>query len=305
MENSHIHIESFRNYLQFEKRFSAHTLIAYTADLQQFFDFISQQYPETSVQEINLFMIKSWMADLKEKKIAGNKSIHRKISSLKSFYKFMLKQGVVKNSPLTTIVLPKINKRLPMFLKETEARDLTNEKRNEGIAEEENFWEKRTANLIVKLFYETGIRLSELINLQENQIDPSYVQIRVLGKGNKERIIPISKNLLLDIQSYISEKPMRMERVENVFVNEKGKALYPKKVYNMVKHLMNEVTSLKKKSPHILRHSFATHLMNNGADLNAVKELLGHSSLAATQVYTHNTIEQLKEAYKKAHPKAE
>lgn len=304
MDNSRTHIESFGSYLQFEKRFSEHTRIAYTTDLLQFFDFVAVQYPGTSVETINAFMVKSWMAGLKEKNMAGNKSIHRKISSLKSFYKFLLKESVVKTSPLTTIVLPKINKRLPLFLKESEAGDLIDDKRNEGIQSEENFWEKRTSHLIVKLFYETGIRLSELINLRENQIDESYCQISVLGKGNKERIIPVSKELLQDMQLYITEKPNRIEGITNLFVNKKGKALYPKKVYNAVKQLMNEVTSLKKKSPHILRHSFATHLMNNGADLNAVKELLGHSSLAATQVYTHNTIEQLKDAYKKAHPKA-
>lgn len=304
MDNTQIYIDSFGSYLQFEKRFSEHTLIAYTTDLLQFFDFVAVQYPVVSVEEINAFMVRSWMAALKENNTAGNKSIHRKISSLKSFYKFLLKEGIVKTSPLTTIVLPKINKRLPLFLKESEAGDLIDDKRNEGIEAEENFWEKRTNHLMVKLFYETGIRLSELINLQESQIDESYCQISVLGKGNKERIIPVSKELLHDMQLYINEKPNRIEGVANFFVSEKGKALYPKKVYNAVKQLMNEVTSLKKKSPHILRHSFATHLMNNGADLNAVKELLGHASLAATQVYTHNTIEQLKDAYKKAHPKA-
>lgn len=304
MDNSSAHIESFGSYLQFEKRFSEHTRIAYTTDLLQFFDFVAIQYPGTSIEAVSAVMVKSWMACLKEKNMAGNKSIHRKISSLKSFYKFLLREGIVKISPLTTVVLPKISKRLPLFLKESEAGDLIDDKQNEGIESEENFWAKRTNHLVVKLFYETGIRLSELINLQENQIDESYCQINVLGKGNKERIIPVSKELMHDMQLYITEKPSRIEGITNLFVSEKGKALYPKKVYNAVKQLMNEVTSLKKKSPHILRHSFATHLMNNGADLNAVKELLGHTSLAATQVYTHNTIEQLKEAYKKAHPKA-
>ncbi len=301
-----MHIESFQNYLQFEKRFSEHTLIAYKTDLLQFFDFLSLQYPaDTAVEGVEAFMIRSWMVALKEKHDTGNKSIHRKISSLKSFYKFLLKENIVKISPLTAIVLPKISKRLPSFLREEETSELVNEKRNEGINEDDDFWEKRTNHLIVKLFYETGIRLSELINLQENQIDESYSQIRVLGKGNKERIIPVSKDLLGDMQLYIFEKQNRIEGVGNFFVNEKGKALYAKKVYNAVKSLMiDSHILLKKKSPHILRHTFATHLMNNGADLNAVKELLGHASLAATQVYTHNTIEQLKDVYKKAHPKA-
>ena len=162
----------------------------------------------------------------------------------------------------------------------------------------------RTDRLILILFYNTGMRLSELINLKEKNIDTYYSQIKVLGKGNKERIIPVSKELSKEIKSYIESKPLKLEGVTEVLVNEKGKPLYPKYVYNTVKKYLNAVTTLDKKSPHVLRHTFATHLMNNGADLNAVKELLGHSSLAATQVYTHNTIETLKDIYKKAHPKA-
>ncbi|ANI89271.1 integrase [Arachidicoccus ginsenosidimutans] len=309
MDTSAAYLQSFLDYLQFEKRFSEHTILAYKTDLLQFFDFTAICYPETSVKEINALMIKSWLVYLKELlKPTSNKSIHRKISSLKSFYKFLLREEVVKSSPITTIVLPKISKRLPSFLREEEANNLITEKDDEDKPKkkkEESAWDKRTNLLVVKLFYETGIRLSELINLKENQIDKSYCQIRVVGKGNKERIIPVSTDLLHEMQLYISEKPSRIDGVDNFFVSEKGKALYAKKVYNAVKSLMieNEI-SLKKKSPHVLRHTFATHLMNNGADLNAVKELLGHASLAATQVYTHNTIEQLKEIYKKAHPKS-
>lgn len=304
MGNTSPYFQSFFDYLQFEKRYSEHTIIAYKADLLQFEDYLFVQYANTKVEVVEPFMIKSWMVALKEKNDVCNKTIHRKASSLKSFYKFLLRGSVIIQSPLATVVLPKLNKRLPSFLKEEEASDLISDKRIEGIIDEKDFWEQRTNHLIVKLFYESGIRLSELINLKENQIDGSYCQIRVLGKGNKERIIPISKALLADIQLYLSEKPNRVEGVDNLFVMKNGKALYPKKIYNAVKRLLTEVTSLQKKSPHILRHSFATHLMNHGADLNAVKELLGHTSLAATQIYTHNTIEKLKDIHKKAHPKA-
>ncbi|MGF7232238.1 tyrosine-type recombinase/integrase [Arachidicoccus sp.] len=304
MDNTIPYFRPFFDYLQFEKRYSEHTIIAYRTDLSQFFDYLFVQYPDVKLEDIDPYMIKSWIASLKSENKAGNKSIHRKISSLKSFYKFLLKENVVKQSPLRTIVLPKLNKRLPSFLKEEEASDLISDIRIEGTAEDKDFWEQRTNHLIVKLFYESGIRLSELINLRENQIDKSYCQIRVLGKGNKERIVPISKEMLADMQLYLNEKPNRIEGVDNLFVMKNGKALYAKKVYNAVKKLLSEVTSLQKKSPHVLRHSFATHLMNHGADLNAVKELLGHASLAATQIYTHNTIEKLKDIYKKAHPKA-
>lgn len=301
-------LEAFINYLKFEKRFSENTLSAYHADLTQFFDFLSVQYPDTKLPNVDAFMIKSWIASLKENKLpkthsaTSNKSIHRKISSLKSFYKYLLRENVVAQTPLAAIVLPKINKRLPSFLKEKEAQQLIEPKK---IEEGKKYWEQRTEQLIVKLFYETGIRLSELVNLKESNFDASYRQIKVTGKGNKERIIPLSQDMLRDMQLYLSEKPCKIAGVDNFFVSEKGKALYAKKVYNAVKSQMSDNgILLKKKSPHVLRHTFATHLMNNGADMNAVKELLGHTSLAATQVYTHTGIEQLKEVYRKAHPKA-
>jgi integrase/recombinase XerC len=165
-------------------------------------------------------------------------------------------------------------------------------------------WQGRTELLVMKLFYQTGMRLSELINLKETQIDIAGKQIKVLGKGNKERIIPVEKSFLMDLQKYVDEKQMKIPGVLNLFVTENGKPLQPRFVYAFVHQYLAMVTTVQKKSPHILRHSFATHLMNSGADLNAVKELLGHSSLAATQIYTHNSIEKLKEVFNKAHPKA-
>jgi integrase/recombinase XerC len=290
------HIQSFLNYLRFEKRYSQHTIISYHNDLEQFFAFLSQ-YGDTEINAISTSFIRSWLAELKGEKISS-KSINRKISSLKSFFKFLMKQGVIKQTPMTTIVSPKINKRLPIFVEEKNTDTLFSH------VEFADDWIGRTDRLILILFYSTGMRLSELINLKEKNVDVYYSQIKVLGKGNKERIIPVSKELSKEIKSYIDSKPIKLEGVIEVLINERGKPLYPKYVYNTVKKYLTAVTTLDKKSPHVLRHTFATHLMNNGADLNAVKELLGHASLAATQVYTHNTIETLKDIYKKAHPKA-
>ena len=290
------HIQAFLDYLRFEKRYSQHTIISYQNDLEQFFAFLSQ-YGDVEITAITTSYIRSWLAELKGESISS-KSINRKISSLKSFFKFFMKQGVIKQTPMTTIVSPKINKRLPVFVEEKNTNTLF------SYVEFNDNWMGRTDRLILILFYNTGMRLSELINLKEKNIDTYYSQIKVLGKGNKERIIPVLKELSKEIENYIGSKPVKLEGVTEVLVNEKGKPLYPKYVYNTVKKYLNAVTTLDKKSPHVLRHTFATHLMNNGADLNAVKELLGHASLAATQVYTHNTIETLKDIYKKAHPKA-
>lgn len=296
-ENSYPQIQSFLNYLQFEKRYSQHTIVSYQNDLEQFFAFLQGQFSSTSLEKISASFIRSWLAELKQEKISS-KTINRKISSLKSFFKYLLKQGIIAETPMTTIVSPKINKRLPSFI---EQKDM------ETLFEHVEFTDDdkgRTDRLIISLFYNTGMRLSELINLKKTQIDFANNQIKVLGKGNKERIIPLSQKLLQELKMHISEKPAELKEINNVFINKKGKPLYQKYVYNLVKENLSKVTTTKKKGPHILRHTFATHLMNNGADLNAVKELLGHSSLAATQIYTHNTIEKLKEVYKKAHPKA-
>ena len=290
------HIQSFLDYLRFEKRYSQHTVISYQNDLEQFVAYLSI-FGELKPGEISSSFIRSWLAELKAEGITA-KSINRKISTLKSFFKFLMKQSVIEQTPMTTITSPKISKRLPSFVEEKNTSTLFSH------VEFGNDWTGKTDRLILLLFYSTGMRLSELINLKEKQIDADYSQIKVLGKGNKERIIPVSNALLVEIKNYILQKPVKLDEVSQVFVNDKGKPLYPKYIYNTVKKYLSNVTTLEKKSPHVLRHTFATHLMNNGADLNAVKELLGHSSLAATQVYTHNTIEKLKDIHKRAHPKA-
>jgi integrase/recombinase XerC len=291
-------IITFLNYLKFEKRYSQHTIISYENDLSQFFSYLLHQYPDTTIHDIKSMMVRSWLAQLKGEEDLSAKSINRKISSLKSFFKYQMKLGLLQQTPMTTIVSPKIIKRLPSFIQESQLDTLFHH------VEFSDNWQGRTEKLVLDLFYATGMRLSELIHLKETQIDSSYRHIKVLGKGNKERIIPVSQQLVEDIQQFIQDKPVKLEGIYNVFVNENGKPLNPRSVYGFVKKNLGLVTTAQKKSPHTLRHSFATHLMNNGADLNAVKELLGHSSLAATQVYTHNTIEKLKEVFQKAHPKA-
>ena len=229
-----------------------------------------------------------------------SKSLNRKISSLKSFFKYQLKQGTLLTSPMDTIISPKMKKRLPQYVDEKDIHTLFSH------VEFPDNWEGKTHWLLLQLFYNTGMRQAELVNLRESQIDISNRNIKVVGKGNKERVIPVSKELILLIEAYQQGKRSQFDNFDSVvlLVNAKGKRLYPKYVYTVVRQYLSTVTTIGKKSPHVLRHTFATHLMNNGADLNAVKELLGHSSLAATQIYTHNTIEKLKDVYKKAHPKA-
>ncbi len=292
------YIQSFLDYLKFEKRYSKHTIISYQTDLLQFFIYLESQFDAPDLQKITPMFVRSWLAELKGDEQLTAKSLNRKISTLKSFFKFQMKEGVVEQTPMTTIVTPKISKRLPVFIQEEHMDTLLKH------VEFTDDWNGKTQKLVIKLLYATGMRLSEMINLKESQIDISYCQIKVLGKGNKERIIPLAKEMILEIKEYIKSKPQESVITDHVFISEKGKPLQPRAVYTFVKSSLGAVSTVKKRSPHILRHSFATHLMNHGADLNAVKELLGHSSLAATQVYTHNTIEKLKEVYNKAHPKA-
>jgi len=289
----------FIDYLSFQKRYSPHTIVAYQNDLLSFFDFLAIQYGELQLPEIKPTFIKSWLADLKNNKMES-KTINRKISSLKSFFKYQLKQGNIETSPMTTIISPKIKKRLPQYVEEKDTTTLFEH------VEFPATWIGQTERLVLELFYSTGMRQAELVMLKELQVDAGNGNIKVIGKGNKERILPVSRSIITSMQQYLADKRRLFEKFDSLyfFINSKGKKLYPKLVYNMVNKYLKLVTTIDKKSPHVLRHTFATHLMNNGADLNAVKELLGHSSLAATQIYTHNSIEKLKDIHKKAHPKA-
>lgn len=292
-------VREFLDHLKYEKRYSLHTIKSYENDLNAFFHYLSRQYGNISLKEIELNMVRSWLAELKSLK-SESRTINRKISSLKSFFKFELKKGNIDITPMGNIVSPKNKRRLPVFVKEDETARMF-----ESLASNTEDWRSLNARLILMLFYSTGMRLSELVNLKTRQVDHSRKQIKILGKGNKERIIPLSKDILQLIREYqdLRKKEFTSE-TEFLFLTEKGKKLYPKYAYLLVNKQLEAFATLEKKSPHVLRHSFATHLMNNGADLNAVKELLGHSSLASTQVYTHTTIEKLKNVYKKAHPRA-
>lgn len=300
MGRSNQPVAGFLSYLQFEKRYSSHTITAYEEDLQQFFTYLQKQFgmQEPALKEIGSSFVRSWLASLKEAKNSA-KTINRKISSLKSFFKYHLRTGELEQSPMTTIVSPKVPKRLPVYVEQKDTDTLFQH------VEFPDTWSGRTDRLILAIFYNTGMRRSELVNLKESQVNAAANTIKVLGKGSKERVIPVNPVLITEINEYIRAK-QNIEAADRVYllVNEKGKQVHVQYVYMAVKSYLSLVTTVDKKSPHVLRHTFATHLTNNGADLNAVKELLGHSSLAATQIYTHNTIEKLKDVYKKAHPKA-
>jgi integrase/recombinase XerC len=292
-------IQPFIDYLKFEKRYSVHTIQAYRDDLVSFFDYTALQFGEVELRGITPPVIRSWLASLKDAGLSS-RSVNRKISSLRSFYKYQLRSGAVEQSPMTAVTSPKVSKRLPVYVEEKDMAVLLDDIRFPDT------WEGWTDRLSLAIFYHTGMRLSELVNLRESQVDGGKRTLKVLGKGNKERVIPVSPALVEGIQVYTRKKRIELEApdTEYLLVNGKGKKLYPKYLYRSVRKYLAQVTTIDKKSPHVLRHTFATHLMNQGAELNSVKELLGHSSLAATQVYTHNTIEKLKDVYKKAHPKA-
>ena len=293
----HLLSQPFIEYLKFEKRYSYHTIRAYTDDLDQFFSFPGIKLWRNCLESISTPLIRSWLASLKEQKISS-KSINRKISSLKSFFKYLLRTELLVKSPMTAIISPKSGKRLPVYVEEKDMKLLLEH------MEFPDDWRGKTDRLLICMFYHTGVRLTELVSLKNGQVDLAAGTIRVIGKGNKERMIPLSVVLVEEIREYQEEKNRAGRDLSPaLLVNIKGNPLYVKYAYLAVKKYLSQVTTLDKKSPHVLRHSFATHLMNHGADLNSVKELLGHSSLAATQLYTHNSIEKLREVHKKNHPR--
>lgn len=286
--------DSFLKYLQFEKRLSRHTILAYSGDLQQFYTYLQTTYAIQQLSDINHTVIRSWVVELMEQKITP-RSVNRKITTLKTFYKYLLRQGTLTENPMLKIMSPKTSKRLPVFVEKDNMNTLI-----DTIAFGDDLEGVRN-KLIIELFYATGIRLSELINLKLVNVDLDACQIKVLGKRNKERIIPFNNEIKNSIQNYMDKKPGLPG--EFLFQLKSGKKMYEKFVYRLVNEYLSMITTIDKKSPHVLRHTFATHMLNNGADLNAIKELLGHANLAATQVYTHNTVEKLKNIHKQAHPK--
>ena len=293
--------EKFIQYIRFEKRYSVHTVKAYENDLDQFQQFISEQYEQQGITEIDHVMVRSWLVHLMEQDISS-RSVNRKLTSLKTFFRFLKKEGVVMINPMSRIISPKVPKRLPVFVEEEKIRQMFDD-----LGFEPGYSGMRD-RMVLEILYATGMRLSELINLKVSDIHFSASTLKVLGKRNKERIIPFSGHLGLIIKEYLEIKQKQFPSVESentyLMLTNKGTKLYPKFVYRLVHHYLGLVTTQDKKSPHVMRHTFATHLLNNGADLNAIKEILGHANLSATQVYTHNTIEKLKKVYKQAHPRA-
>lgn len=291
-------IEQFIQYLQFEKRFSPLTVTAYQKDLNQFLVFLALSESELLI--VTHQQVRSWMVELMDQ---GNeaKTINRKISSLRSFYKFLQRNELIRANPMTQVRAPKIPKRLPVVITEQKMDTLL----DGGFNFIDGFSGLRD-RLIIELLYGTGIRLAELVGLKDEDVDIYEQQIRVLGKRNKQRIIPVHSSLAKLIADYKFQKLSQNfnNKSKTLIVRDNGRDIYPKFVYRTVRTVLSTVSTHDKKSPHILRHSFATSLLNRGADLNAIKELLGHSSLAATQVYTHNSVEKLKAIYKQAHPKA-
>ncbi len=291
-------VDRYLNYIRRERRYSEHTLISYQTDLFQFEDFLSHSYEISDLTHATQEMIRSWTLELMDKDIS-NRTINRKLSCLKSFYKYLLKEEQITANPVKGLTAPKISKRLPVFLTEEMVGRCVVD------VDADDFYSLR-GNLIFEILYQTGIRLAELINLKVLDVDVYQQQIKVLGKRNKERIIPISPQLTNLIKRYLDERNECFDVYSDyLLVSNKGSKTYPKLIYSIVKQCLERLGTLSKKSPHVLRHTFATHLLNNGADINSVKELLGHANLASTQVYTHNTIKKLRSIYEHAHPRAQ
>lgn len=292
-------ISSFLTYLKDEKRYSPHTLVAYETDLRQFEQYLQDSF-ELTLLTSKAVQVRSFMVALMDNQISAN-AINRKISSLRSFYKYLQREGTLTANPMLLIRSPKIPKRLPVFIEEHKLDQLL----DSPTVFNDDFASKRD-KIVLELLFGTGIRLAELLLLKDIDINTYESTIKVLGKRSKERIVPLHASLLRQVEEYIKLKSMQNfnNKTTTLIVTNTGAAAYPKMVYRIVQRYLTLISTQDKKSPHVLRHSFASSLLNRGADLNAIKELLGHAGLAATQVYTHNSVERLKTIYKQAHPKA-
>lgn len=288
----------FIHYLQLEKKYSPHTLEAYTKDLSDFLKFASEGYDYETIEDVNYSVIRSWIVALVNAGIS-NRSINRKISSLKSYYKFLLKTQQIKEHPLAKHKALKTSKKIQVPFSEKEIEEVL------ALLKEETNFDGLRNRLIVELFYATGMRRTELVNLKMKDVSFASKTLKVLGKRNKERLIPMLPSIALTLQEYVKARTALpvIENHEYLLLSKKGVKIYETLVYRVINSYFSKASEKVKKSPHILRHSFATHLLNEGADLNAVKELLGHASLASTQVYTHNSMAQIKQVYKDAHPR--
>ena len=289
--------ESFLKYLQYEKRYSPKTVLAYQTDLQQFQNFLNKDFDAVPSAEANHGLVRSWVVSLVENEIDAA-SVNRKIACLRSYYKFLLRQEVITKDPMTKIKILKTKKKLPHFVQETDMVKVLDQ-----IKFARDF-EGTRDQLVLELLYGTGMRLSELIGLKDLSINLKDRTLKVLGKRNKERVIPFTQSLVRLIEDYRKVRNKEVEKKsEKLLLTETGQPLYPMLVNRIVKKYLRD-SNVDKKSPHVLRHTYATHLLNKGAEINAVKDLLGHASLAATQVYTHNSMEKLKKVFDQAHPKA-
>ena len=287
-------IAAFLAYLSEEKGYSEHTIRGYKKDLSQFFDYLANY--EAAVNSpgfIDYKMIRNWLTSIISQK--SNRTIQRKIAALKAYFKFLLKEGIIEHSPMNKITSPKSDRNIPYFVAGEKIRELLQKPKDQTFQNLRDY-------LIVELIYGTGIRVNELIHIKEEEIDMNSNVIKVFGKQSKERIIPFPESLKYTIRDYMKEKT-KISVSPYLIITNKGNKAYSKLIYNVVNAQLQQFTTLKHRSPHVLRHTYATHLLNNGADLNAIKALLGHANLSATQIYTHNSYERLKSIYKQAHPR--
>jgi len=292
------HQESFINYLKYEKRYSQLTAIAYKKDLDQFEEFFIKTIGDFNVDGINDKIVRHWIIELMDSKLSA-RTVNKKISALKSFYKYLLRQEVVKENNLVNVTVPKVRKKLPQFVEEKNLIHLL----DDGFFKDD--FESLRDKLILSLFYGSGIRLSELMHLKDTDLNQAESLVKVLGKRNKERITPYPRSLNELINHYKTERiKLFGYSSSTLFVTSSGEPVYEKLIYRVVNKYLAKVTTIDQKSPHVLRHTFATHMLNHGADLNAVKEMLGHSNLAATQIYTHTSLEKIQKVYKQAHPRS-
>jgi integrase/recombinase XerC len=293
------HKESFLQYILVQKGYSLHTVRSYQNDLNQFYAFIEKDGSDFNPTDISSHNVRAWIVSLMDNNISAT-TVHRKISCLRIFFKYLRKEGVIEHDPMDRVVLPKRKKKLPVFVAEA-AMDNLLDKYEFG----DDFRGIRNKT-IVEMLYLTGMRRAELIGLRNSDVDLSAFTVKVTGKRNKQRIIPLIKTFVPQLEQYIRSRHdvFPAENEGWFFITNSGNKLYDKFVYNTVKGYLTIVTTIEKRSPHVLRHTFATHMLNHGADLNSIKELLGHANLSATQIYTHNTFEKLKKVYKQAHPRA-
>lgn len=290
-------LKEFLEYLRFEKRYSEHTLTAYSGDLEHMMQYFNSVYGLSDLSEAAPAHIRSWMVATMDEG-TGARSIQRKISSLRSYYRYLMRRNMLSVNPLDKITLPKVRKKLPVFV---------DEKKMELLLDKVDFGDDFTGirnRTIIELFYASGMRLSELMNLDINGVDFYNNQIKVLGKRNKERIIPVTREMAETLKNYIRIRNEITGESGRLFTRPDGLPMYPKLIYTIVHSYLNLISTQSRKSPHVLRHTFATHMLDKGADIQAIRELLGHSSLAATQVYTHNTLDKLKKTYRQSHPRA-